>query len=186
MKRIVFILVFLLASNVSHAGLMGSGVLAHYHAFYYGNIDHTEYTTVTEGHEWGSGDWLFATWGSHIDVDIGDDYMFFEYQIIGEDCIWRRCYWVDADYIGFEFIFDSGTLADLVAASFRPNSDGYVDSMLSFSGDTFYLNWSGGNITGASAIWIDLTFSSVSEPSSIAIFLLGFAGLALSRARRHM
>lgn len=52
--------------------------------------------------------------------------------------------------------------------------------MISFSGDTLYVNWEG-NLTGVDSVQIDLTFASVPESGILALLGLGLAVIWFSR-----
>jgi len=177
MKKIICLLAILF-SNISYAGLMGSDVTANYHFGNFGTIFGTGTATVSDTDEWTSPTRFPGSSDSFDFIDIGDDYILFDFQA------GLCCQWNPAPYNGFEFIFDSGVLSDLVSTSFSANSDGYVDSMISFVGDTLLVNWGGGNIAGVDSVQIDLSFESVSVPEPSSIFLLGLGLFSLSIFRK--
>jgi hypothetical protein len=101
------------------------------------------------------------------------------------------CFWAPLlSYNGFVFTFDAGVLSNLIGASFAPNSDGYIDSMISWIDDSLFINWKGGNITGVDNVRINLNFgaasrpSAVPEPSTLALLSLGLAGMAARRRKK--
>ncbi|RCU45264.1 PEP-CTERM sorting domain-containing protein [Corallincola holothuriorum] len=177
-NSLLAIAMLIIGTSSANAGLMGSGVTANYHYATYGSILHTEISTVAAGNEWVNPTGFPGDWDAFDYIDIGDDYIHFDYK--DDAC----CRWVNTSYNGFEFIFDSGVLADLSAVSFSANTDDYVDSMLSWVDDTLFVNWQGGNITGVDSVHINLTFASIPAPASALLLGLGLVGLSLRRRNK--
>lgn len=162
--------------GAANAGLLNSNVVVT--SRYFGPVSAT--TVVTQDVEW-----LFPTPFLIYDlIDLGDDYIYFDYPT-GACCMWSLR--PEFDFLGFELAFDSGVLSDLLDVSFAPNTDGYVDSMLSYENDTLFVNWRGGLISGVEGVRINLTFDSVSVPVALpsTLMLLGLVvtGLWFSRKR---
>lgn len=181
-NQVALIIALTALSSTTLAGLIGSGVEANYHFVDFGDVIGSDTTTVTAGVEWtnpvpfpGDSPRVFES------IDIANDYILFDF--IASAC----CEWTDRNYNGFEFVFDLGTFDNLTAVSFSANNDDYIDTMLSWSGDTLFINWGGGNITNVDSVQVNLGFVddkvSVPGPSSIALLVIGLLGLAVRRCK---
>jgi len=177
LKKLLGCLAVLSVSSICHAGLMGSEVTANYHFTEFGDIIGTGTATVTGAYEFTDPTGFPGDWNAFDFIDIGEDYILFDFR--SDAC----CEWNGTAYNGFEFIFDPGVLADLSDATFSPNANAYVGSMISFAGDTLYINWGGGDILGVDSVQVDLAFATVPVPASVFLLGLGLAGLGLARRR---
>lgn len=178
LKKVLGGLAILAASSVCQAGLMGSGVIANYHYPELGTIIGASATTVTGAYEFTDPTGFPGDSNLFDFIDFGDNFILFDFR--SDAC----CKWTDSDYNGFELIFDLGVLSDLSAATFSPNTGGYVDAMISQAGDTLYINWAGGDITDVASVRVNLEFATVPLPGSMLLVGLGLVALRLQRRSR--
>jgi len=171
------LLTVLLSPMAANADLIGSNVDANYHFDDLGDIIATGSTTVSGVIEWESGESIML--GIFESIDFTGSTIIFDY--LADACC---SYNTSGTYNGYTFEFDAGVLSDLVGLSFAANAYGYVDSMLSWSGDTLFVNWRGAPITDVPGVTIELSFASVPEPGTLALLGIGLVGMAARRRKK--
>jgi hypothetical protein len=158
--------------------LLGSGVTANYYFPNLATLLNGDTRVVGAGVEWTDPTGYPGDFEAFDSIDIGDTSIFFDYR--SDAC----CQWTSADFNGFEFIFDAGRFDDLTSVAFAPNSNGYVDSMLSVVDDTLFVDWQGGDISGVESVEISFSFDSEAVPAPATVSLLALGLLGLARRRR--
>lgn len=117
-------------------------------------------------------------------VDVGADYITFGFTGVDAGFVW-----IDGvDFDGWRFDFSAGTFDDLASVGYAPNAYGYLDSMLTVTGDSLLVDWQGAFLLPAGeSITLRFGFepAAVPEPGTLALVGLGLIGLYAARKLRE-
>ena len=105
-------------------------------------------------------------------VDIGDASILFSATVgVGNISGLGPVTISDLDWVGM-----TGAITGFI---FSTNIPGIDDLRLSFTADSFSVDFDGLNTSGGQFLQIDLTVSDVPEPATLSLFLIGLVGIGI-------
>lgn len=173
---IVAMLASLASFAASHAQELFEGKTVGYQ-YLFPNIG-TVYAGNSTSFAVGDGVELAGLYGpdSHATVDVSDTNILIDYY---SSANWSN----DATFNGFRIYDINGTLPDFTSVTINPttNMPGLDAGRISFDANNIWVNWQGLIATSNTVVSLDV--STVPEPGSATLIILGLGALLLRRKR---